>query len=86
MWVQANQLGGTIVVESKEPHDVLLLHKGAELPLRTVAHLGEGTIAPDRVTLARLEPGEYSVCSWDRKTCAGGYLPPHGTLTLALAQ
>jgi len=82
-WVPTNQIGGTLIVESREPDNLLLLHKGAEVLARTVANLGGGTVAPDRVTLARLEPGEYAVCSRDKKVCASGYLPPHGMLTLA---
>lgn len=83
-WIPTNQIGGTIIVESQQPDDVVLVHKDAEVMARTVASLGSGTVTQDRVTLTRLEPGEYSICARDRKTCASGYLAPHGTLNLAL--
>ena len=83
-WIPTNQIGGTIVVESQQPDDVVLLHRDAEVMARTLANLGGGMITQDRVTLTRLEPGEYSVCSRDRKRCASGYLAPHGTLNVAL--
>jgi hypothetical protein len=86
VWVQANQIGGTLVVNSQEPHEVLLLHKGAEFPVRTVASLSGGTVGKEQVTLTRLEPGEYGLCSFDKTSCASGYLPPHGSLTLTKPQ
>jgi hypothetical protein len=83
-WIPTNQVGGTIVVESPQPDDVMVRHNGGEVMTHILAWLGGGTEAPDRVTLPRLEPGEYAVCTKDKKTCVSGFLPPHGTLTLAL--
>ncbi|MEO8378201.1 MAG: carboxypeptidase regulatory-like domain-containing protein [Acidobacteriota bacterium] len=82
VWVQTNQLGGTVTVESSRPDQVLFIHKGAEITLEGVAFLAGGIVTPERVTLPRLEPGEYSVCSPDKKSCVSGYLAPHSTLTL----
>lgn len=82
VWVQATQIGGTVLVNSKEPHEVLLLHKGAEFPITTVAALSGGTVGAEQVAMTRLEPGEYTVCAFDKTNCASGYLPPHGSLTL----
>jgi hypothetical protein len=83
-WVPTNQIGGTLIVESSEPADVMLMHRGAEVSAHAVVSRGGGIATQDRVTLVRLEPGEYSVCNRDKKSCASGYLPPYGTLTLAL--
>lgn len=86
VWVQATQLGGTVIVESKRPDHLLLMHKGAEIWVKTVAFRAGGLVTAERVTLPRLEPGEYSVCSKDKSACVSGYLAPHGTLTLALSE
>jgi len=86
VWVQANQLGGTLVVNSQEPHEILLLHKGAEFPVRKVAALSGRTAGKEQATLTRLEPGEYVLCSLDKTACASGYLPPHGSVTLTKPQ
>jgi hypothetical protein len=86
VWVQATQIGGTLIVDSQEPHEVLLLHKGAELPVKTIAALSGGTVGAAQITLPRVEPGEYAVCSFDKTSCASGYLPPHGSLTLTTPQ
>jgi hypothetical protein len=82
VWVQTNQIGGTLVVKSQAPHHVFVMHRGAEFPVTTVAELGGGAVKADEVTLTRLEPGEYSVCTFDKTACAKGYLPPHGSLAL----
>ncbi|MGA8809363.1 MAG: carboxypeptidase-like regulatory domain-containing protein [Thermoanaerobaculia bacterium] len=82
--IRTQQIGGTVVVESRPQNDlVVLLHGGAEMYASSLADLAGGSIAAGRITLPRLEPGHYTACTLDKK-CVSGYLPPHGTLTLSL--
>jgi hypothetical protein len=81
--LRTQQIGGTIVLEAKAENG-LLLHGGAEIYAAFLAGRAGGTIAPGRITLPRLEPGQYTACTWDKAKCVNGYLPPHGTLTLSL--
>ncbi|MEA2343623.1 MAG: Carboxypeptidase regulatory-like domain [Thermoanaerobaculia bacterium] len=81
--IRTQQIGGTIVLEAK-PYSAMLFHGGAELYAESLADLAGATIAPGRITLPRLEPGQYTACTLDKAKCVNGYLPPHGTLTLSL--
>jgi hypothetical protein len=83
--IRTQQIGGTVTVESTPKNDlVLLLHGGAEVPTNFLADRAGGSIAADRTTIPRLEPGHYTACTQDKAKCVNGYLPPHGTLTLSL--
>lgn len=79
--IRTRQIGGTLIVESKQPAGLVLVHNGAEMPLTTVAHLAEGVVAAERVIVPRMEPGHYAVCS-KAHDCVSGDLPPYGTLTI----
>jgi hypothetical protein len=82
--VVATQVGGTLVTETKSPSDVLLRHAGGECWATWLATRAGGAVEAQRVSLPRLEPGEYSVCSAKTNRCASGYLPPLGQLTLTV--
>jgi hypothetical protein len=84
--IVATQMGGTLVVHSQSPADLLLRHGGGECWLSWLARLpgAGGAVESARIVLPRLEPGDYSVCSAKSNECARGYLPTHGTLTLKM--
>ena len=84
--VVATQVGGTLVVSSAAPKTLLLRHSGGECWLYWLAALAGagGTVESSRIVIPRLEPGEYAVCSAKTSECGRGYLPPFGTLTLAV--
>jgi hypothetical protein len=82
--VATQQIGGTLILESKSD-DVLLIHGGGEMYASWVANKAGGTVAPGQMIIPRLQPGQYSACLKDKGRCVSGYLPPHGTLTLSLA-
>jgi hypothetical protein len=85
MHIHAQQIGGTLNVETGSDDALLLLHNGGEFSAGWLAGLVGGSVAPGRLTIPRLQPGQYSVCTAKDKKCASGYLAPHGTLTLTLA-
>ncbi len=85
MHIRTQQIGGTVVVERKPDDALLLVHNGGEITADWLANLAGGTVAPGRITVPRLQPGQYSACTMKDRKCASGYLPPHGTLTLTLA-
>jgi hypothetical protein len=81
--IRTQQMGGTIILESKAGY-VILLHGGAEMGAQQLAGFVGGTIDAGHITIPRLMPGQYSACTYDKTKCTSGYLAPHGTLTLAL--
>jgi hypothetical protein len=83
--IRMTQFGGTLILESEEkPENVIVIRNGAEMMATWLATEAGGSVAPGRSTIPRLVPSTYYVCTRDRKRCASGYLPPHGTLTLSL--
>ncbi|HEX2121446.1 MAG TPA: carboxypeptidase-like regulatory domain-containing protein [Thermoanaerobaculia bacterium] len=82
--VVANQIGGTIVVDTQSPKDLLLRHDGGEYWAAWLARLAGGSADGSRVVLPRFEPGQYSARSAKTNRCVSGELPPHGTLSLVL--
>jgi hypothetical protein len=82
--VVANQIGGTLVIDSDAPKDLLLRHDGGEYWASWLARLAGGSVDAARVVLPRLEPGQYSACSSKTNKCVSGELSPYGTLKLAL--
>ncbi len=81
--IGTQQMGGTIVLESKAVN-AILLHGRAELFAAFIADRAGGTIDAGRITIPRLMPGQYFACTYDKTRCVSGYLAPHGTLTLTL--
>ena len=81
--VRTNQIGGTIVVESAAD-ELVLRHHGSEMTAGWLIHRTGAVKTADRLTVPRLEPGQYAACTPDGKTCVSGHLAPHGTLTLTL--
>jgi hypothetical protein len=88
MLIATAQYGGSLIVDSPDLPAVRIVREGAQFHPRLIASLIGGTASTDgkrlRTTLPALEPGHYSVCLGTR--CEGGYVPPHGTLTLSLNQ
>jgi hypothetical protein len=84
MHIRAQQLGGTLNIESGSGDVLLVLHNGGEYSASWLADLAGGSVAPGRLSIPRMSPGQYSVCTAKDKKCADGYLAPHGTLTLTL--
>lgn len=83
--VQVRQIGGTLTIESRRaPEELEIRHDGAQLTVALVAGQAGGTLSPGRITIPRLEAGEYSVCGRKSGKCASGYVPPHGMLTLSV--
>src|SRR5262249_39595332 len=68
--VRTQQIGGTITVESTSNDILLLVHNGGEMRADWIADLAGGASAPGRLTVPRLEPGQYSVCTLKRSSCA----------------
>jgi hypothetical protein len=83
--IRLYQMGGTITIESNRDDRALLLRNGAEMPADWLANKAGGTVASGRITIPRLIPSQYSICTMKKTKCVSGYLPPHGTLTLSLA-
>ncbi|MEO8381492.1 MAG: carboxypeptidase-like regulatory domain-containing protein [Acidobacteriota bacterium] len=84
-WVRTNQIGGMVIIESTSYGDLVLGHNGAEVDVSLIVSLA-GSVVPGRLTVPRLEPGQYSVCSRKSAACVNGYLAPRGTLTLTIDQ
>src|SRR5205085_1964666 len=66
--IRAQQLGGTLTVES-HANAAVLLHAGAEIPALWLANAAGGTVAPGRMTIPRLMPGQYSACPAGKGKC-----------------
>jgi hypothetical protein len=85
MHIRAQQVGGTLNIESDSKAALLVMHNGGEFSANWLAGLAGGSVASGRLSIPRLQPGQYSVCTPKDKKCTSGYLAPHGTLTLTLA-
>lgn len=82
--IAVHQSAGTLIVEGAGPDELFLQHAGANLRLTWVAREAGGTVEETRVTMPRLQPGDYTVCSQKTNLCKSGYVPANGSLTLAL--
>lgn len=80
--ISVHQTSGTLIVEGAAAEDLLLKHAGGDYRLAWAARQAGGEVESSRVTMPRLQPGEYTVCDAKTNHCASGYVPPNGTSTL----
>lgn len=80
------QDGGALNVEAPAEQYVRLLREGAEFSLEMLARESAGTVEKttdgQRLGIANLEPGMYSVCG-DKK-CVSAYVPRWGSAAVSL--